>query len=157
GDMFFYVEGEGELLFTNNETNNQRLFGVPSRTPYVKDAFHAHIIGGDTSRGNPDRRGTKCCAWRRLVVPAGSSVRVLARLAPEPQHDPFADAEDLVARRRAEADAYYLAVQGPNLSEERRAIHRQASAGLIWSLQFYNFDVDVWLDGDATKPPDARL
>src|SRR5262249_12044075 len=117
GDYFFYVDGDGEFLFTNNETNAERLYGVASRTPFVKDAFHERIVRGDASRVNDERRGTKCCAWRRFVVPAGGSVRVLARFSPEPQVDPFAGAEALVRERRAETDAYYLAVQGPNLTD----------------------------------------
>jgi hypothetical protein len=157
GDVFFYVEGDAELLFTNNETNSERLFGTPSRTPYVKDAFHHRVVGGDTSRVNPSLCGTKMAAWRRFVVPAGGRVRLLARLSPGAEPDPFDGSDELLRLRREEADAYYAAIEGPNIEADRRAIHRQASAGLLWSLQFYNFDVDTWLKGDAHPPPASRL
>jgi len=78
------------------------------------------------------------------------------RLAPEPESDPFAGAEELLQKRREEADEFYAHVQGPKLSDERRMIHRQASAGLIWSMQFYHYDVDRWLRGDAIPPPASR-
>jgi hypothetical protein len=156
GDHWFYVDGAAELLFTNNETNHERLFGVPNRTPWVKDAFHRRIVGGERGAVAPDECGTKLGAWRRVVVPAGGSVRMLARLSPEALARPFAEAEDVLAERRREADAYYQAVQGPRMSPERRAIHRQACAGLFWTLQFYHYDVDRWLDGDRVRPPAAR-
>jgi hypothetical protein len=159
GDYFFYVEqgNEGELLFTNNETNSELLYGSPSRTPYVKDAFHHRVIQGDTRRVSPARRGTKAAAWRRFLVPAGGRARLLVRLSPEPQAEPFRGSDELLAQRRAEADEFYHAVQGPSLSDEHRAIHRQASAGLIWSMQYYNYDVDLWLRGDSHPPPASRL
>jgi len=155
GEMFFHVEGDAELLFTHNETNAERLWGSPSRTPYVKDAFHERVVRGDRSRVSPDGRGSKMAAWRRFVVPAGGRVRLLARLSPEASADPFGGSDELLRLRREEADAYYAAVQGPGLTDDRRAIHRQSAAGLLWSLQFYNFDVDAWLKGDAAAPPPA--
>ncbi len=157
GANFFYVEGCAELLFTDNETNAERLFGAPSRSAHVKDAFHDHVVRGDTSRVSPEGRGTKMAAWQRFVVPAGGRVRLLVRLSPEAQPDPFAGSDELLTLRREEADAYYAAVQGAGLSDDRRAIHRQASAGLLWGLQFYHYDVDVWLRGDQSPPPAARL
>ncbi len=157
GEIFFHVEGDAELLFTHNDTNAERLWGSPSRSPYVKDAFHERVIRGAEARVCPEGRGTKMAAWRRFVVPAGGRVRLLARLAPEASADPFDGSDELLRLRREEADAYYAAVQGAGLTADRRAIHRQASAGLLWSLQFYSFDVDVWLKGDALAPPAGRL
>jgi len=158
GEHFWYVEGEGGLLFTNNETNNERLYGAASRTPWVKDAFHRRVVEGDASAVNPEERGTKACAWRTLDVPAGGKVRVLVRLAADPQADPFVGSDAVLALRRAEADAFYAAVQGTenSLTDEHRAIHRQASAGLIWTMQFYNYDVDTWLRGDKNPAPPER-
>jgi hypothetical protein len=158
GEHFWYVEGEGGLLFTNNETNNERLYGTESRTPWVKDAFHRRVVEGDRGAVNLEERGTKACAWRELEVPAGGKARVLVRLAAEAQADPFHDAEELLRLRREEADAFYAAVQGTEnkLTAEHRAIHRQASAGLIWTMQFYNYDVDTWLRGDQMPAPAAR-
>ncbi len=161
GDYFLYAMTEGEerptLLFTHNESNAERLWGAPSRTRYVKDAFHDRVIHGDTSRVCPERRGTKAAAWSRLVVPAGGVKRVIVRLSPEAQEDPFAGWEGLVNQRRREADEYYRELQGPHVSEDRRRIQRQAAAGLLWTMQFYHYDVDTWLRGDAHPPPEARL
>jgi hypothetical protein len=156
GDYFFYVEGAPDLLFTENETNARRLWNVANATPYVKDAFHDVVIGGDRSKVNPARRGTKAAAWQRFVVPARGKVELRARFSPEPEGDPFAGSGELVATRKREADEFYAHVQGKALTDDRRSIHRQASAGLIWTLQFYNYDVDTWLRGDDTPPPAAR-
>jgi hypothetical protein len=157
GDYFFYVDGRHELLFTENDSNTARLWGANESPPYAKDAFHDVVVGGDASKANPAKRGTKACAWARFDVPAHGKVRVVARLSPEAQAEPFDALEATLAARRREADAFYAHVQGPNLSDDRRAIHRQASAGLIWTLQFYNYDVDTWLRGDQHPPPDQRL
>ncbi|KYF86083.1 glucosidase [Sorangium cellulosum] len=157
GAHHLYIEGRPELLFTNNETNHERLYGAPSRTPYVKDAFHDRVIHGDASRVNAELRGTKAASWHRLEVPAGGRRRILLRLSPDPVERPFEFADELLEMRRREADEYYLAVQGPHLSEDRRAIQRQAAAGLFWTMQFYHYDVDTWLRGDVEAPPPERL
>jgi hypothetical protein len=156
GELQLYFQGDPELLFTHNETNTARLWSVPPKQPFVKDAFHERVVKGDVSRVNPARHGTKAAGWYKFMVPAKGTVRVLVRLCPGEQEKPFDGAEQLLAKRRAEADAYYLQVQGADLSDDRRAIHRQAAAGLFWSLQFYNFDVASWLDGDSVPPPGAR-
>jgi len=155
--LYIQAVGEPELLFTNNETYNERLFGTRSRRPYVKDAFHDAVIHGARGRVNPEQRGTKAASWHRLMVPAGGKERIVLRLSAEPQRDPFAGSDELLALRRREADEFYRQIQGPNLSDERRLIHRQAAAGLLWSMQFYHYDVDVWLRGDAIPPPASRL
>lgn len=158
GPIHFYVEGEEtELLFTNNETNTERLYGSPSRTPYVKDAFHDAVIRGDTSKTNPQKRGSKAAALRHYVVPAGGRVVLRARLCADADLTPFGGMDELVTLRKAEADEFYRSIQGPHMSDERRAIQRQSAAGLLWSMQFYNYDVDVWLRGDAHAPPVERL
>ncbi|MFO0590794.1 MAG: glucosidase [Polyangiaceae bacterium] len=156
GTMHVYLEGEPELLFTHNETNTARLWGSPPRQPYVKDAFHERVVSGDEGAVNPARRGTKAAGWYRFDVPPKGTVRVRIRLCDSTPERPFEGTNELVARRKAEADEYYQAVQGPDLSDERRAIHRQAAAGLFWSLQFYHYDVAEWLDGDTLPPPAAR-
>lgn len=158
GTYFFFVDGEPELIFTNNETNTARLYGTRPRTPYVKDAFHGRVIRGATDLVCPERRGTKAAAWYRFSVPAGGRVRVIARLTSEfPEGEPLADAEEILSLRKKEADEYYAEIQGPGMSEDRRSIQRQASAGLFFSLQYYHYDVDVWLRGDALPPPKERL
>lgn len=156
GEMVLHFEGEPELLFTENETNVARLFGGRNGSRYVKDAFHERVVGGDVSRVSPSLAGTKCAGWYRFDVPAGATVRARVRLAHEHLPRPFDDADELLAMRRAEADAFYRAAQGPGLSEERRAIHRQAMAGLFWTQQFYHYDIARWMDGDAIPPPAAR-
>jgi hypothetical protein len=154
--LAFYVDGEAEALFTHNETNHERLHGTTNRTPWVKDAFHHRVVAGDASKVCPDLEGTKSALWRRFVVPAGRAVRVLARLTALPSPDPFGDADELLALRKREADEFYAHIQGPDLTPDRRLIQRQAAAGLCWTMQFYHYDVDRWLEGDALPPPAAR-
>jgi hypothetical protein len=146
-----------ELLFTENETNAARLFGAENRTPYVKDAFHAAIVEGRADAVNPARRGTKAASVYRLQVPAGGSARLRLRLtaAAEVTSAPFADFEAIFARRRAEADAFYGAhcARMRGLGADDHLIARQAYAGLLWSKQFYHYDVHAWLEGDPACPP----
>jgi hypothetical protein len=161
GRYRLFVEGASELLFTENETNTERLYGAPNRTPYVKDAFHAYVIDGATGRVNPARTGTKAAALYRLVVPAGGEVRVRLRLtatgAVRSDRGPFDELgpdgfEATFAERRAEADTFYAQKTGPLSHDERLAV-RQAYAGLLWSKQFYCYDVRTWLEGDPAQPP----
>jgi mannosylglycerate hydrolase MGH1-like protein len=156
GDYFLYVDGPAELLFTHNESNNERLFGVPSRTAYVKDAFHRRVVHGEHGAVSPHHAGTKAAAWRRVIVPARDSVRMVVRLAPEPLARPFDGSDEVLRLRRREADEYYADIQGPTMSEDRRRIQRQASAGLLWTMQYYQYDVETWFAGDATPPPESR-
>ncbi len=156
GDLWLHFEGEPELLFTENETNRERLFGASNASPWVKDAFHARVVGGDVDKVNPRLVGTKCAGWYRFDVPAGAAVRVRVRLAAEPMTRPFDDADAVLSQRRAEADAFYDHVADEHIQPERRAIHRQAMAGLLWTMQFYHYDVARWLDGDAVEPPHQR-
>ena len=100
------IQREPELLFTNNETNSERLFGTPSRTPYVKDAFHERVIGGDPRRVSPERRGTKAASWHRLLVPAGGRERILLRLSPEPLDVPAYRERNRIERLFAKAKEF---------------------------------------------------
>lgn len=144
------------LLFTENETNAERLFGAPSRSRWVKDAFHRLVIQGEEGAVNPSGVGTKAAAWYRLGVPAGGEVVVRLRLradapdAPAPFGGAF---DEAVARRRAEADAFHLACRDAPLTPEERRVARQADAGLVWSRQFYHYVVEHWLEGDPAQPP----
>jgi len=147
------------LLFTENETNYERLFGTPNATPYVKDAFHEYVVNGRVDRVNPARAGTKGAALYTLVVPGGAEVRVRLRLSASgassdraPLHDPFAGFDAMVGQRRDEADAFYDAKTGP-LSADETPVVRQAYAGLLWSKQFFHYDVRAWLEGDPAHPP----
>ncbi len=144
-----------ELVFTENETNTERLYGSPNATPYVKDAFHDYVVAGRTDRVNPTRRGTKAAAVYRLTVPAGGEVQLRLRLTSTREvardQSAFADFDAVFASRRAEADAFYQAKTGPLSTDERLAV-QQAYAGLLWSKQFYHYDVRTWLEGDPAHP-----
>jgi hypothetical protein len=163
GPRIFEVAGDARLLFTDNETNAARVFGAGqrSRSPFVKDAFHRHIVNGEQSATNPARRGTKACAWMRHEVEPGQSAVMLMRLRPQEQggsDDLHAELDAIVDLRRREADAFYETIHPASASAEERNIQRQAFAGMLWTRQSYLFDVDVWLDGDdpAHPPPENR-
>jgi len=159
GARHLYVEGVGRLLFTDNETHAERVFGpwAKSRKPHVKDAFHRHVIGGEECVRR-DGAGTKACAERRFVVPAGGRALLRLRLTPEALGDPFADVDAIVAERQRDADEFYAAIQPPNASEDEKRVQRQAFAGMLWSKQIYLFDVNLWLEGDdpSWPPPESR-
>ncbi|HET9530564.1 MAG TPA: glucosidase [Blastocatellia bacterium] len=159
GLRYLYAEQGGKAMFTYNETNAPRVFGphAQSRTPFVKDAFHRHIINGEDAI-NPSQVGTKACFDYVTEVPAGGSVAVRLRLTPEQMKSPLADAEQILADRRAEADEFYDTIHPPRATEDERRVQRQAFAGLLWTKQSYLFDVNVWFDGDDSKrtPPSSR-
>src|SRR5208283_216428 len=163
GDYILYCSGAGELLFTENETNYKRLFGSPSPTPYVKDAFHSYLIDGKRQAVNPSSLGTKAAAHYQLAVPPGETVSLRLRLAAmmddHPSEAPFADFDAVFALRKEEADEFYAAVLPAKLSDDARLIARQAFAGLLWSKQYYHYVVSDWLDGDPAQPvpPPERL
>jgi len=144
-----------EFLFTDNETNTERLWGSPGASPFTKDAFHRRVIHGDTHAVNLAGEGTKCAAWYVLDVPAGGSHTLLLRLTQEAHASstPFADAEAIFARRIAEADHYHRIVRDAPMTDEERMIVRQADAGMVWSRQFYHYIVEHWLEGDPGHPP----
>jgi len=145
-----------ELLFTDNETNTERLWGVAGVAgAYTKDAFHRRIIDGDRHAVNPAFEGTKCAAWYVLDIPAGGSQILQLRLTQESQASatPFAEAGAIFARRIAEADHYHRSVRDAPMTDEERRIVRQADAGLVWSRQFYHYIVEHWLEGDPGHPP----
>lgn len=156
------VAVEPELLFTENQTNNARLFGAPSAGAYVKDAFHERVVGGRREATNPRGYGTKAAAWYVLKIPAGGAVTLRARLRPEGEAagPAFGEGVDRVfAERIAEADRFYEGRFPAHLSAGERAVARQAAAGLLWSKQFYHYVVEDWLKGDPDqpRPPDSRL
>ena len=152
GRHHLYADGAPPLLFCDNETNTELLWGAPPATPYPKDAFHRHVVDGDDGAVNPAQVGTKACAHYRAEVPAGGSYTVRLRLCLGSQDDPFARFDELLQRRRAEADAFYAGVHGPQMSEDERRVQRQALAGMLWSKQLYYYDVEQWLTGDPAHP-----
>jgi hypothetical protein len=159
GKRYLYAETGGQALFTDNETNAQRLYGVPSTLRYSKDAFHYAVVNGEQIAVNPNRTGTKACLHYQYTVAAGGSIVLHLRLTPEPLSAPLRDVEGIIERRRAEADEFYAAVQPPKATEDEKRIQRQAFAGLLWTKQIYLFDVNVWFDGDNPRypPPASRI
>jgi len=157
GEYLLYCSSADELLFTENETNNERLFGSPSRTPYVKDAFHAYLIEGNRNAVNPAAVGTKAASRYHREVKPGETVSLRLRLAQLVDNhfceDPFADFDATFQRRREEADEFYGVVLPSGLSEDAKLIARQAFAGMLWSKQYYHYVVTDWLQGDPTEPP----
>jgi hypothetical protein len=154
GEWLLSLEGAPELLFTENETNAERLFGAPSGSPYVKDAFHEYVVGGRVEAVNPALAGTKAAGRYRLEVPAGGAREVRLRLRRAAGAEPFgAEFDEAFAARRREADEFYARIVPASLPEDARRVMRQAFAGMLWSKQFYHYVVRDWLHGDAGQPP----
>ena len=148
--------GADTLLFCDNETNSQRLFGAEGPR-FPKDGINDHVVHG-AATVNPDRVGTKAAALYHRVVPAGGAVTITVRLAPaESQATDFAnDSSGLFAQRLDDADAFYDARIASTSGADRCSIARQAHAGMMWSKQFFHFVVADWLDGDSVPPPAER-
>jgi hypothetical protein len=158
GSYLWTLDGSPELLFTDNETNNARLFGLSNKTKHVKDAFHDYVIHGQKDAVNPSRQGTKCCALYPLCIGPGEQTVVQMRLAPagSPVLRKTAVAS-LFEKRIQEADEFYAAY-APGLTPEAYLVQRQAFAGMFWNKQYYHFVVHTWLTGDPgmPEPPAAR-
>ena len=161
GARTLYAPPGGVALFTNNETNGPRVFGpnARSRRPYVKDAFHRHVVGGEGCV-NPDLRGTKAAVHYVFeAVPPGGSVVLHLRLSDDGSLPrPLAEVDEVVAHRKAEADEFYESVHPRGAGADEKSVQRQAFAGLLWTKQNYFFDVQRWLEGDdpAAPPPASR-
>ncbi len=161
GHYHLYCEDAGELLFTNNETNNQRLYNGINSNFFVKDAFHNYVVQGDKTAVNQAQDGTKAAAlYSRTIQPGETSVIRLRMVAAHlrshtlpPYRVEFADFDHIFKQRKQEADDYYAALAPASLSEDERRVQRQALAGMLWSKQFYHYDVGIWLDGDPAQPP----
>jgi hypothetical protein len=151
------VDGEAELLFTENESNGRRLWHG-SEDGYFKDGFHERIVGSLPDRVNPARTGTKAGVWQHGTLAAGGSMRLRLRLSVRPPPAPFADFDACMTQRRAEADEFYADLQQDIVSADERNVQRQAFAGMIWNKQFYHLDIPRWLAGDPGQmpPPAAR-
>jgi Mannosylglycerate hydrolase MGH1-like glycoside hydrolase domain len=159
GEYVVRFEGNVPLLFTENDTNQTRLFGQPNPQPYVKDAFHEYVINKRADAVNPNRTGTKAAGHYQRLIGAGESAVVRVRLtrgAAQSVPELSATAFDaIVADRLGEADAYYDAITPPTLSEDERRVMRQALSGMLWSKQYYYFDLDKWLT-EHDRPPRNR-
>ncbi len=130
--------GAAQLLFTENETNMERLFGVQSATPFVKDAFHAWVMEGRADLVNPQDQGTKAAALYRLDLDPGASAAICLRLSADGDGPP-PDAGQVFAQRQAEADEFYATLLRQGYTEESRRIARQAGAGLLWNKQYFHY------------------
>jgi hypothetical protein len=159
GDYRMVLEREAQLLFTENESNLEALYGVKNVQPFVKDAFHRAVVHGEAGAVNPALRGTKCAAHYTLEVPAGGEevlrLRVGATLS---MRQSFEDFDAVFAEREKEARLFLATKCAPGLDAPRRNVMRQAYASLLWSKQFYYYDVKAWLNGDPGQPapPAAR-
>jgi hypothetical protein len=160
GKRFFYAEGATAWLFTENETNTERLFGVPNRTPYVKDGINNYIVLGNQAAVNPEKKGTKASAHYPLTVGAGESRTLRLRLrevAPASAKGALASVfgkgfDEVMLARRQEADEFYASVIPSSLDTDRANVMRQALAGMLWTKQFYYYDVDKWLMERGADP-----
>jgi hypothetical protein len=153
GDYWLACEGEPHLLFTENESNDERLWGVPNRTRYVKDGINDAVVDGAAGTVNPNEVGTKAAAHYTLTIAPGDTRTVLLRLSAHRSSAPFSGAAELLAARRAEADAFYAPLADPCVSNDAKLVQRQAFAGLLWCKQLYYYDVGEWLEGDPAGPP----
>ncbi len=158
GDRWLYCLKPDALLFTENETNHQRLFGTENRSPYVKDGINDFIIHGNQSAINPNQQGTKVAAHYTLTIGAGETVVVWLRLADRPDlSEPFSkEFERIFNQRQQEADEFYQRITPRPLSEDARQVQRQAFAGMLWTKQFYHYVVENWLTGDRNQPVPHR-
>jgi hypothetical protein len=155
GTYYLHCEGRPPLLFTENETNNRRLFGSANATPYVKDGFNDFITAGRQDAINPQQVGTKAAAHYQLTVEAGQTTVVRLRLtnaSPASIGNPFDGFADILGERQREADAFYRAMTPAGVAADAADVMRQALAGMLWSKQYYFFDVGKWLAEHGVDP-----
>jgi Mannosylglycerate hydrolase MGH1-like glycoside hydrolase domain len=159
GERFLYCEGQVPLLFTENETNNARLFGGTNASRYVKDSINDSLVLGKQGAVNPEGTGTKASAHYELTVNAGKTATVWVRLSdrvPAKLSEPFGNGyAEVVQARRSEADEFYRSITPEGIGDDKASVMRQALAGMLWSKQYFGFDVDKWLeehDADQMKP-----
>ncbi len=163
GDHYLYFSDGGKPLFTENETNNERLFGKANASPYVKDAFHHYVIHNEVAAVNPAMQGTKAAVYYKLNVPAGGEISINLRLkkakaAAALNLPPRAlvlgqEFQQVCSDRKAEADEFYSSIISATTDDDTRNVTRQALAGLLWSKQYYHYVVRDWLAGDPVCPP----
>ncbi|MCW2241233.1 MGH1-like glycoside hydrolase domain-containing protein [Azospirillum canadense] len=157
GEKALHCDGDPDLLFTENETNSWRLFGAPNRTPYVKDGIDACVVQGRGDAVNPEKTGTKMAVHYRLTLGPGESRTIRLRLDADGQGaadgDVFGNAfAEVMETRRREADAFYAAVTPASFSADAAMVFRQALAGMLWSKQFYDYDLTTWLEERGASP-----
>lgn len=157
GRRWLICEGSPSLLFTENETNSERLEGRANSTPYVKDGIGEFVVKGIESAVNPEETGTKAAAHYRLSIPPGDTAVIRLRLTDTAEGEmiPADEFEKILTLRKTEADEFYSKLVPTGLSEDGQNIQRQAFAGLLWTKQFYHYDVKTWLEGDPGSAPSS--
>ncbi len=152
GKRYLYAHG-ADALFTNNETNQEKIFQKPSISPFVKDAFHRCLIEGEACI-NPENTGTKAALHHFFPnIEAGKSAIVRLRFSLHDLQDPLEIVDRTIEMRKSEANAFFEKLHPQNASEDEKRIQRQALSGLIWSKQFYFYDVGSWIEGDSVQRP----
>jgi len=161
GSFMLHCDGNPQLLFTENDTNNERLFGTPNTTPYVKDGINDYVVSGKKEAVNPAQTGTKAAAHYQLNVGAGETTIIRLRLSNPSSRDPFGSQfNQIVAERRADADAFYQVITPARVGEDAANVMRQALAGMLWSKQYFFYDTDKWLGEhgyDAMRPTTRQV
>ncbi|HMD09956.1 MAG TPA: hypothetical protein VKH63_20650, partial [Candidatus Acidoferrum sp.] len=155
GERYLYCEGDVPLLFTENETNNEGLFGTPNASRYVKDGINSYVVQGNHNAVNPEKTGTKSSAHYQLNVPAGKTATIrlrLSDLAPAAMGDPFKNFDEIMQTRHREADEFYNSITPERVTTDEALVMRQALAGMLWSKQYFFFDVDLWLTEHGVDP-----
>jgi hypothetical protein len=152
GEYWLYCDEAPELIFTENESNAERLWNQPNPSAYVKDAFHSYIVGKDGAAVNPGMVGTKAAAQYTLELPGGIAASIRLRLTATANQNAFSGFDAVFDQRLREADEYYTHISPPGLSDDQKRVHRQALAGMLWSKQFYNFDLERWLAEHKSDP-----
>jgi hypothetical protein len=161
GDYRLFFDHGGTPIFTENETNTERLFKAKNASPYVKDAFHRYVINAETTAVNPELKGTKAAVQHKLTVPAAGEVSLKLRLSKDKQGITAASAlgtefETIFSARKVEADAFYASIIPSTTNDDTRNVMRQAFAGLLWTKQYYHYVVRDWLMGDPAEPPPPK-
>ncbi|MFD0289394.1 MGH1-like glycoside hydrolase domain-containing protein [Streptomyces lutosisoli] len=152
GRRWLHGATDTPALFTENDTNNQRVFGSANPSPYVKDGIDRCVVHGESAAVNPELTGTKAAVHHVLPVPGGSSATVRLRLSDSELADWEAEFDAIMDRRRAEADEFYDGLGAPGMKDDERLVVRQALAGMLWSKQYYAYDVERWLAGHGVDP-----
>jgi hypothetical protein len=156
GDYDLFCDSVDDLFFTENESNAERLWGIPNPTPFVKDSINDRVVNQKIDIVDPDQVGTKAAAHYKFNIPAQETISIRLRLTrggSKTSSEAFGDFDPMFRLRRAEADQFYTELGPRILTDEHRVIQRQALAGLLWSKQFYHYIVDQWLAGDPGQPP----
>ncbi|WP_419214023.1 MGH1-like glycoside hydrolase domain-containing protein [Maribacter sp. X9] len=157
GKYNLYFQPADKLLFTENETNREKVYSQKNQHPFKKDLFHQAVCNNDFNLATQNNQGTKFAPYYEMELKGGESKTILLRLTQQELSAPFTDFEEIFSTRQRECSQFYDEI-APNAPEERKAILKQAFAGLLWTKQYYNYDVEKWLDGDSktSQPPQER-